>query len=257
LAGLAKLVNDGTATFENKTITLNVDIMLNDTTEWEDWIYSGSEPTYLWIPIGNSTNSFKGTFEGNKHIVSGLFYDNNTQDNIGLFGYISSSSVKINQLGVVAFYIYGNNNVGGIAGASQAQISNSYSRGIVKGYGNVGGLVGVASYYGLISSCYSTSIVSGDNYVGGLVGYLANSTTINSYSTGKAEGTRIIGGLVGSTTSGTVTNSYYDSQTSGQTDTDKGTPKTTAEMQAEAFVTTLGSAFKYNPSGYPKLAWEN
>lgn len=54
LAGLAKLVNAGN-NFSGKTIELGDDIDLG-----------GKE----WTPIGNSTNSFKGVFEGNKHMIS-------------------------------------------------------------------------------------------------------------------------------------------------------------------------------------------
>lgn len=37
LAGLAKLVNDGTTNFEGVTITLEADLQMNPLTNWEKW----------------------------------------------------------------------------------------------------------------------------------------------------------------------------------------------------------------------------
>lgn len=74
LAGLAELVNDGTAEFSGKTIKLAEDIDL-DKREW--------------IPIGNENENwndykFKGTFDGDGHIIRSL----NVPDTAlpGLFG---------------------------------------------------------------------------------------------------------------------------------------------------------------------------
>ena len=60
LAGLAKLVNEGTTDFDGKTIRLAADIDLGGKT---------------WTPIGNSAKfkfAFKGVFYGQGHIVSNL-----------------------------------------------------------------------------------------------------------------------------------------------------------------------------------------
>ena len=45
------------------------------------------------------------------------------------------------------------------------------------------------------------------------------------------------GGLVGTRTGSTITDSFYDATTSGQSDTGKGTGKTTAEMKTLATFT--------------------
>ena len=60
LAGLASLVNGGTD-FSGKTITLTMDIALNDTAGWTGWNTTAPENT--WTPIGNSSHAFKGTFD--------------------------------------------------------------------------------------------------------------------------------------------------------------------------------------------------
>jgi len=263
LAGLALLVNgtenNGRYNMQDKTIKLNADIMLNDTTNWQNWEFTS--PSNIWKPIGINGYPFSGTFDGDGHIISGLFYEDNTKDFIGLFGNMAGGTT-IKYLGVVAFYIYASQYVGGLVGYGNftLNISNSYSKGIVKVKNEfAGGLVGATAN---IKDCYSTSTVTatGDySDVGGLVGFNNNvNNIINSYSTGKVSAgiASDIGGLVGRISGTTITNSYYDSQTSGQTDTGKGEPKTTAEMQTADFATTLGTAFKHNPNGYPKLAWE-
>lgn len=81
LAGLAQLVNDGTATFSKKTIKLTADIDLGN---------------QAWTPIGNGDNSFafSGTFDGDGYTISGL----NVPDTYcpGLFGQISISAAVQN-----------------------------------------------------------------------------------------------------------------------------------------------------------------
>ncbi|GBU24240.1 hypothetical protein R83H12_00868 [Fibrobacteria bacterium R8-3-H12] len=307
LAGLASLVSgttsNGKYNMSGKLIKLGADILLNDTTDWQNWI--DVPPTNIWKPIGSSSNApFKGTFDGNGHIISGVYFNNNI-DYQGLFGYIDGAKIK--NIGVTAFYIFGKGYVGGLVGRGNATIDSSYTTGNVVGTANyVGGLVGYNSgSNSTISNSYSTGNVVGTaNDVGGLVGYNSgsNSTISNSYSTGNVVGTGYVGGLVGEN-SGTISNSYSTGNVTGTgTNTYAGSlvgrngnggtisnsyssgnvsgignyvgfvgsntgtlstgtienskQKTTAEMQTEEFATTLGTAFKYNAGGYPKLVWE-
>jgi PGF-pre-PGF domain-containing protein len=91
----------------------------------------------------------------------------------------------------------------------------------------VGGLIGYNTV--IVTNCYSTGSVSCNGYVGGLVGY--NEGTVSGcYSTGGVSGGYAAGGLVGANV-GTVSNSFYDENTSGQSDTGKGEPKTTENMK--------------------------
>jgi hypothetical protein len=75
--------------------------------------------------------------------------------------------------------------------------------------------------------------VTGGNSTGGLVGS-NNGSVSNSYATGSVSGSGNVGGLVWSNSSGSVRKSYYDRNTSGQSDSDKGIPKTTDEMKQQA-----------------------
>ncbi len=147
-----------------------------------------------WTPIGLYTDtldatiatkySFKGTFDGNGHVITNLYANrkDSASFNAGLFGYITSSAT-IKNLGV------------------QGSLTvSSYS----------GGLVGSNS--GIIENCYADvdmNVESGENvyrYVGGFVGN--NFGTIkNSYSLGTVLCDRDYGSFVGSN-EGTIENCF-------------------------------------------------
>ena len=72
-----------------------------------------------WTPIGDySTNSsyqFKGTFEGNGHVIRNLKIDRQSKGYQGLFGYTYSGS-KIQNVGLENVDISGKDYVGGLVG---------------------------------------------------------------------------------------------------------------------------------------------
>ena len=131
-----------------------------------------------------------------------------------------------------------------------------------------GGLLGTASgSSGVISNCYATGSVTGDNTtygdVGGLVGSLS-SYVLNSYSTGLVTSVNPtnIGGLIGKNTyTNNVHNCLWDTQTSGQSASNGGTGKTTAEMKSQSTFTDEGWDFTSpiwaiaggTNNGYPNL----
>jgi len=119
--------------------------------------------------------------------------------------------------------------VGGLMGGNLAGIvDKSYSTGGVTGEDYVGGLTG--DNQGTLSNSYSSSSVTGEWYVGGLVGDNDSSGIVsNSYASGSVTGYSFVGGLVGSNW-GAVSNSFWDIDTSGVTESDGGTGKTTVEM---------------------------
>ena len=167
-------------------------------------------------PIGNSTTSFEGSYDGDGHTIDGLYINRPSAFYSALFGYISGASIQ--NLGVTNVDISGEYKVGGLVGyiSSNSTVSNCYSTGTVScTYRYVGGLVGENSSNSTVSNCYSTGTASGTKYVGGLVGYNNSSTVSNSYSTGTASGTTNVGGLVGSNYGSTISNSYSTGTASG------------------------------------------
>jgi hypothetical protein len=145
--------------------------------------------------------------------------------------------------------ITGNNYVGGLVGYNKyGTITNCYSTGIVDGNNYVGGLAGGNGYNGIIINCYSTGSVDGNDIVGGLVGMNGYYTSYpgyiyNCYSVGSVVGDSNVGGLVGKNIAGETFDSFWDVNTSGQSSSAGGTPKTTAEMQAESTFTDAGWDF--------------
>ena len=103
-----------------------------------------------WVPIGNNTASsynFKGTFDGNDHVIYNLRVNNPGADYQGLFGYVSGGTIK----NVILYNasINGNNEVGGIVGyksnSSSGSITNCDVYGAVSGKECVGGICGLSS----------------------------------------------------------------------------------------------------------------
>ncbi len=156
--------------------------------------------------------------------------------------------------------VSGNREIGGLVGFNRdGTITSSYATGNVSGEEWVGGLVGHIYDGGTITSSYAAGNVSGEELVGGLVGFNEDGTVTDSYATGEVSGNREIGGLVGRIyEGGTITSSYYDTETTGQSDTGKGIPKTTAEMKQQ--VTFEGWDFEevwgiVEETTYPYLRW--
>ena len=198
LAGLAKLVNNG-KNFSNKTVRLTADIVLNDTSDWENW--ENSAPENSWSTIGSyysepSYNgaSFSGTFDGQGHTVSGIYI--NSENNFqGLFGYNGGT---IKNIGVTESYIKGDYCVGGVCGRNyDGTISNCYNSGNVSSNDyNVGGVCG--ENRGTISNCYNSGTVSGDYYVGGVCGWNNEGTISDCYNSWTVNGNGYyVGGVCG------------------------------------------------------------
>ena len=204
LIAFRNLVNSG-KTGQGATFVLGADLDLSEINNWE--------------AIGTEAHQFKGKFDGNGHVVSGINIDSNAKYN-GLFGYVNSATIK--NLGVDGSINATQNCSGGLCGAvNNSTITNCYSEATVNGHGACGGLIGNSSG-GTISNCYTTGDVTSDEYgVGGLVG--SNSSAIsNSYTTGNVKGQSWVGGLVGITYSN-VTNCYTTGNVGIYDDSNMGT----------------------------------
>ena len=156
-----------------------------------------------WTPIGNSSQKWYGTFDGNNKTISNL-YINYSELHQGLFGYVCDDNnratikdiifedVNIKNsniiLGVLVGYAY-NADISGI-------VVNS---GSVNGNMNVGGIAGLTSNVEL-SDCINRIDVTGDaNYVGGIVGFAEGTSAIkNCANYGNVKGMSA-GGIVGQT----------------------------------------------------------
>ena len=134
-----------------------------------------------WVPIGYNATGYKytGIFDGKNHTVSGLYFNDTSTSNIGLFGYNTGT---IKNVGVVDSYFNGEIHVGGVCGVNEgnATITNCYNTGTVGGKGDVGGVCGW-NINGTIENCYNTGQVSGTTCIGGVCGYNYSDTITNCY----------------------------------------------------------------------------
>ncbi len=171
-----------------------------------------------WAPIGtNYNNPFKGTFDGDGHTITGLHL-NASQNYQGLFGCVSSGTLKNLTLEGVTCDEGSVNYVGGLCGyVISGNISNCTVTGNINGGQYVGGLCGYVSS-GNISNCTVTGNINGGQYVGGICGSSGDNFSNCTFSgtvTGNGDG---VGGICGSsggnfsncTFSGTVTGNGND-----------------------------------------------
>ena len=151
-----------------------------------------------WTPIGNATNKFNGTLDGNGHTVTIDSMANNSADYAGLVGYLGNFGTVRNIK--VAGKVSGGNNVGGVVGYCLGELQNVMNAATVRGTSNVGGVVG---YMGSTKSSYNlgnTGEITGSS-VGGLVGTMAGGGYVNNgFSTTQ--------GVCGTLQSGTFNNCY-------------------------------------------------
>jgi len=195
-------------------------ILMNDldstTAGYEELASSTANYGKGWQPIGSSDDPFTGTFDGQGYEISDLSISRPDEGDVGFFGHVDREGV-IEDVGVVNVAVTGSTQVGGLVGASNGTVSNSFSTGSVTGNSSVGGLVGENS--GTVSNSFSTGSVTGEYYeydVGGLVG-INSGTVSNSCSTGSVTGNGPVGGLVGANWEGTVSDSFSTGSVTGST----------------------------------------
>ena len=154
LMNVAELVNGG-KTDINITLDKNIDL-------------TGKG----WTPIGTSfDNSYKGTFDGGGHTITGLTVTTNDQF-VGLFGYLNRAGTVKNVVmeGIQITSNHGSSQAGGVVGFSWGgTIENCSVSGSVSGTDCVGGVVG-SQKAGSIIGCSSSATVKGKHYVGGVAG---------------------------------------------------------------------------------------
>ena len=169
LMNIAKLVNGGKSDIN---ITLDTDIDL-----------TGKD----WTPIGTDyDNSYKGTFDGGGHTITGLTFTTNDEF-AGLFGWLNRAgtvkNVVMEGVQITSNQIYGGS-IGGVVGSGWGTIENCSVSGSVSGTVYVGGVVG-AQIGGSITGCSSSATVKGTVDVGGVAGQTNSSATLTAcYATG-------------------------------------------------------------------------
>ena len=181
-----------------------------------------------YTPIGyegdNDYSSFRGTYDGQGHTVSGITvtHTGNTKADsyIGLFGYIYEGTVQNVVLANSTFTGY--RNVGGIAGeiswgtVRNCRVESSVTIKVGNSPAeNFGGVVGYFHGSGaLISGCVSAATIENNgltcNDCGGISGDVQYNTLKDCLYIGTSvTGTGYVGSIAGSTISATISNNYY------------------------------------------------
>ena len=189
-----------------------------------------------WEPIGNTTNKYMGTFDGNNKTITNL-YINANQEYSGLFGYTFISTIKnltfVNAnvtntnsfTGILVGYGYGGtyqnimtstscevnggDGTGGIAGKLAGNAYNCVNYATVQGKEQVGGLFSSYDSSKSITACANYGkVTASSQWVGGLVGYFNSGTIQDCANYGEVKGTYRVGGMAGFVSSGKIQNVF-------------------------------------------------
>ncbi|KHD37442.1 hypothetical protein NL50_04505 [Clostridium acetobutylicum] len=175
-----------------------------------------------WTPLGNNNVPFTGILDGNGHAIKNLSMNRLGLELNGLFGSISSATIK--NLTLSNINMIGGKHVGAIAGnvTGTSTIDNCSSDGVIETSINgtadsyIGGLVGQGNKLNISNSNSSVVITASGSRIGGLVGELTGNIT-NSYVSGNitSKSGDYTGGIAGVLV-GDLTESYTTNNISSQ-----------------------------------------
>ena len=220
----------------NASAKLTADISVNSyVLDYDGTLNNNGDGFETWTPIGNGSKLYTGTFDGQGHTISGLYFNISECPIVGLFG---ANKGTIKNVGVVDSYFYGGDYVGGVCGAN--------------------------SEGGTITGCYNTGMVSGNFQVGGVCGLNDGSTITGCYNTGTVSGNFQVGGVCGINDKGTITGCYTNSgvvcENNGGTVTYCGVKNgyefrdgTVCSLLNTALKTAKASVRFYQGTNYPEL----
>ena len=203
-----------------------------------------------WEPIGNTTNKYMGTFDGNNKTITNL-YINANQEYSGLFGYTFISTIKnltfVNAnvtntnsfTGILVGYGYGGtyqnimtstscevnggDGTGGIAGKLAGNAYNCVNYATVQGKEQVGGLFSSYDSSKSITACANYGkVTASSQWVGGLVGYFNSGTIQDCANYGDVKGTERVAGMAGYVSKGKIQNVFNYGNISATNSTDAG-----------------------------------
>ncbi len=275
LINFAKEVNEGNSYKEKKvTLLKDIDLKGNDKNQW--------------TAIGNySKTPFEGTFEGNGHIISGI-YINKTADytasleGCGLFG---TNNGKIQNLGVAGKITVMKNGMecAGICAENNGTIYQCFNAVDIETDSciNVGGIVGwngQKDINGEIKSCYNIGKIDsskctrgGTTGTGGIVGFNYAGSIINCYNIGEIRGREGSMGSIAGFSDTRPVNCYYldtpgyEGYDNGNDEAGKVEKKSEEEFKSKDIIKMLNAtnskSFAFDEKnlnkGYPVLYWQN
>ena len=120
-----------------------------------------------WTPVGNSGQTYNGTFDGQGHTITGLNISSPSEA-VALFHNIGGGGKVMNlQLKDVTYK--GSTAMGGIAHGNNGTITACSVMGTLKNTTNNGAVGGIAAInYGTITACWFNGTITGGSNVGGI-----------------------------------------------------------------------------------------
>ena len=180
LAWFASMVNAG---LKDPAARLTADIDMSDVND-------------IFPMIGTTATPFKsGKFDGQSHIISGLYINRPMEDNVGLFGVITGNCDIRNFILDQSCTIVGKAHTAAIGATPSAEgtvyLTAIGNEGTVQGGQNTGAIFGcemggTATVY--VDKCYSTGSVIGTHESGALMGFISKGYIHNSWSSATIEG---------------------------------------------------------------------
>ena len=156
----ARLVNGGGNASANAILTDNITVNTGVLDENKNLASKGDLTE--WEPIGTSDVPYTGTFDGKGYTISGLYFNNPSESNVGLFGYIEANG-KISNVGVLDSYFKFDMLGGGVCGTNNGgELQNCSNSSTVIGNRIAGGVCGIN--HNVINYCYYLS----DTATGGI-----------------------------------------------------------------------------------------
>lgn len=188
--------------YTGKYFKLGADILLSDQTLIDEngALIADSSTLEKWTPIGNSSVMFTGFFDGDGHMVSGMFI-NTTSTHNGLFG---SNAGTIENVIVTNSWVKGGTFTAGVIGYSDGTVSNVANEASVVGVGKcTGGVVGKTNYYFASGSSHypdvktvvNKGVISGEEHVGGVIACLDYTDLSDAVNRGEVVGKKFVGGI--------------------------------------------------------------
>ena len=191
LALMGKVNDDWAPEYNKAYYVLTADIQLNDVGNYENW--KENPPEYQWKPVGDS---FKGNFDGDGHVISGM-YVRSVEDcyYIGLFSYLSSGSISNVNIEKGFLYVKDSGiDAGGLVGdalgnvkVENCSVDIDACSEVTNGTDQVGGIVGYCQKGVVITGCtFHGDISYQDSHgiFGGICGTASKSSIINCETTG-------------------------------------------------------------------------
>ncbi len=140
----------------------------------------GDTTLTLWnTPIGTASTQFKGTFDGNGHKISGLYYSLNNTNNIpgyrGLFGYNAGTVKDLSVDGLVYACAYAAGIVANNTGTVENCVNDVHILQTTQGNGSyIGGVVGNSGVGGNLTDLQNNGFIYSRGPVGGVVGAITS-----------------------------------------------------------------------------------